>query len=91
CEDLGLKSEKTIQRLIKELDGKWFEIRRGNGQKQSTEYVPSKTSHQAAQELRKKEEAGKTDRNVARTRTKMSTNKRERKNKEKKSADTGFA
>ena len=64
CEDLGLKSEKTIQRLIKELDGKWFEIRRGNGQKQSTEYVPSKTSHQAAQELREKEGAGKTDKIV---------------------------
>ncbi|SDF04004.1 Helix-turn-helix domain-containing protein [Celeribacter baekdonensis] len=64
CKDLGLKSEKTIQRLIKELDGKWFEIRRGNGQKQSTEYVPSKTSHQAAQELREKEEAGKTDKIV---------------------------
>jgi len=65
CKDLGLKSEKTIQRLIKELDGKWFEIRRGNGQKQSTEYVPSKTSHQAAQELREKEEAGKTDKIVS--------------------------
>lgn len=64
CEDLGLKSEKTVQRLIKELDGKWFEIRRGNGQKQSTEYVPSKTSHQAAQDLREKEEAGKTDKIV---------------------------
>jgi hypothetical protein len=64
CEDLGLKSEKTIQRLIKELEGKWFEIRRGNGQKHSTEYVPSKASHQAAQELREKEEAGKTDKIV---------------------------
>ena len=64
CKDLGLQSEKTIQRLIKELDGNWFEIRRGNGQSHSTEYVPSKTSHLAAQELREKEEDGKPDKIV---------------------------
>lgn len=61
CQDLGLKSEKTIQRLIKELEGKWFDIKRGNGLKHSTEYVPTKATHLAAQDLRAKEEAGKTD------------------------------
>lgn len=61
CQDLGLKSEKTIQRLIKELNGKWFDIKRGNGLKHSTEYVPTKETHLAAQELRAKEEAGKPD------------------------------
>lgn len=59
CKDLGLKSEKTIQRLIKELQGKWFEIKHGNGLKHSTEYVPSKASHEAAQKLREDEEAEK--------------------------------
>ncbi|MEM6543502.1 MAG: helix-turn-helix domain-containing protein [Pseudomonadota bacterium] len=61
CEDLGLKSEKTIQRLIKELDGKWFDIKRGNGLKHSTVYVPTKATHLAAQELREREEAEKPD------------------------------
>jgi hypothetical protein len=61
CKDLGLKSEKTIQRLIKELDGKWFDIKRGNGLKHSTEYVPTKATHLAAQELREREEAEKPD------------------------------
>lgn len=61
CEDLGLKNEKTIQRLIKELDGKWFDVKRGNGLNHSTEYVPTKATHLAAQELRQKEEAEKPD------------------------------
>ncbi len=61
CKDLGLKSEKTIQRLIKELDGKWFDIKRGNGLKHSTVYVPTKATHMAAQELREQEEAEKPD------------------------------
>ncbi len=61
CKDLGLKSEKTIQRLIKELDGKWFDIKRGNGLRHSTEYVPTKATHLAAQELREREEAEKPD------------------------------
>ena len=68
CKDLGLKSEKTIQRLIKELDGKWFDIKRGNGLKHSTEYVPTKATHLAAQELREQEEAEKPD-NIVRLST----------------------
>jgi hypothetical protein len=68
CEDLGLKNEKTIQRLIKELDGKWFDIKRGNGLKHSTEYVPTKATHLAAQELREREEAEKPD-NIVRLQT----------------------
>ena len=60
-EDLGLKSEKTVQRLIKELDGKWFDVKRGNGLKHSTEYVPTKETHLAAQELREHEEREKPD------------------------------
>jgi len=102
CQDLGLKSEKTIQRLIKELDGKWFDIKRGNGLKHSTEYVPTKATHLAAQELRAKEEAGKPG-NIVRLRaakgghscpksqTKMSDKKRTRKNKRKRGACAGFA
>jgi hypothetical protein len=61
CEDLGLKNEKTIQRLINELDGKWFDIKRGNGLKHTTEYVPTKATHLAAQELREREEREKLD------------------------------
>ena len=51
--------------MIKELDGKWFDIKRGNGLKHSTVYVPSKATHLAAQELREREEAEKPD-NVVR-------------------------
>ncbi|WP_299303612.1 helix-turn-helix domain-containing protein [uncultured Litoreibacter sp.] len=61
CQDFGLASEKTIQRLIKELDGKWFDIKCGNGLNHPTEYVPTKATHLAAQELREKEEAEKPD------------------------------
>lgn len=61
CEDLGLKNEKTIQRLIKELDGKWFDIKRGNGLRHTTEYVPTEATHLAAQELREREEREKPD------------------------------
>ncbi|WP_226552792.1 helix-turn-helix domain-containing protein [Celeribacter naphthalenivorans] len=59
CKDLGLKSEKTVQRLVRELDKNWFEIKRGSGQGHSTEYTPSISSRQAAQELRETEEADK--------------------------------
>lgn len=61
CADLGLKSEKTVQRLIKELRGKWFDIRNGSGRHKSTEYVPSRVSHKAAHDLREKEQAEKAD------------------------------
>ncbi len=71
CKDLGLKSEKTIQRLIKELQGKWFEVKHGNGLKHSTEYVPSKASHQAAHTLREEEETEKTDKVVRLKRSKL--------------------
>lgn len=64
CKDLGLKSVKTVQRLIKELDGRWFDIKHGNGLKHSTEYVPTKASHKAAQDLREQEQEGKSDKIV---------------------------
>lgn len=59
CEDLGVTSERTINRLIKELDGKWFDVKSGNGLGNATEYVPSKASHIAAHNLRTQEERDK--------------------------------
>ncbi len=59
CEDLGVTSERTINRLIKELDGKWFDVKSGNGLGNATEYVPSKASHIAAHNLRAQEERDK--------------------------------
>nr|WP_319247230.1 helix-turn-helix domain-containing protein [uncultured Celeribacter sp.] len=57
---LGI-TKKTVQRAISELKDKWFEITHGNGLKHSTEYVPSKQSHAAAQELREIQEGEKRD------------------------------
>jgi len=48
------KSVKTVQRAIKELDGTWFDIERGNGQGHSTTYAPSDVSVLAAISLRQK-------------------------------------
>lgn len=48
------KSVKTIQRAIKELDGTWFVIERGNGYKHSTTYAPTGSSIEAALKLRRK-------------------------------------
>lgn len=63
CQDLGLKSERSVNRLIKELDGKWFDIKSGNGLGNATEYVPTEASHLAAHNLRVKEERDKRARN----------------------------
>lgn len=57
---LGI-TKKTVQRAISELKGKWFEITHGNGLRHSTEYVPSKQSHAAAQKLREDQEERKRD------------------------------
>lgn len=54
-------TKKTVQRAISELNGKWFEITRGNGLTHSTEYVPTKQTHATAQRLRETQEAGKRD------------------------------
>lgn len=59
CKDFGLKSTRTINRLIKELDGKWFDIKPGNGLGNATEYVPTLETHLAAQNLRAEEERNK--------------------------------
>jgi len=48
------KSVKTVQRAIKELDGTWFVIERGNGHKHSTTYAPTGSSIEAALKLRRK-------------------------------------
>lgn len=48
------KSIKTVQRAIKELDGTWFDIERGNGHGHSTTYAPSNASVLAAISLRQK-------------------------------------
>lgn len=48
------KSVKTVQRAIKELDGTWFNIERGNGLGHSTIYTPSDASILAAISLRQK-------------------------------------
>lgn len=59
CEDLGLKSKRSVNRLIKELDGKWFDVKSGNGLGNATEYVPTPETHLAAQNLRAEEERNK--------------------------------
>jgi len=48
------KSTKTVQRAIKELDGTWFDIERGNGHGHSTTYAPRDASVLAALFLRQK-------------------------------------
>lgn len=48
------KSVKTVQRTVKELDGTWFDIERGNGHGHSTTYAPSDASIKAAIALRQK-------------------------------------
>ncbi|MFV1564363.1 MULTISPECIES: helix-turn-helix domain-containing protein [Phaeobacter] len=57
---LGI-TKKTVQRAVSELKGKWFEITHGNGLRHSTEYVPSKQSHAAAQKIREDQEERKRD------------------------------
>lgn len=47
-------SVKTVQRAIKELDGTWFDVERGNGHGRSTTYAPSGASVLAATALRQK-------------------------------------
>lgn len=54
-------NKKTVQRSISELEVEWFEVTRGNGVGNSTEYVPSKQSHAKAQKFRQIQERKKRD------------------------------
>lgn len=63
AEDLSI-DVKTVQRSIKNLDDKWFNITRGRGPGRSTVYVPSKSSQLAASELREANEVKNKDKIV---------------------------
>ncbi|MBL4747897.1 MAG: hypothetical protein JKY17_03710 [Magnetovibrio sp.] len=45
---------RTVQRAVHELDGRWINVKRGNGLGHSTEFSPNEISIQAATVIRKK-------------------------------------
>ncbi|NBB81666.1 MAG: hypothetical protein GVY36_19865 [Verrucomicrobia bacterium] len=63
AEDLSICS-KTVQRAIKDLEGKWFEIDLGKGPGHSTIYVPTESSHAAAVDLKRNNGEAKRDKVV---------------------------